>query len=86
MLEKLRVWLRCWYLALRRDITDAMSTCFHCGRQGASVCSLVFPKRLCNGCATAVCRRAETPKHAHVNGVWTGSKQVAPFGHWSKRK
>jgi len=23
---------------------------------------------------------------ATVNGVYTGSKQTAPFGHWSKRK
>jgi hypothetical protein len=51
--------LRSYCLAFVRDWHDYWSLCYHCGRRGASVCSLVYPKRLCNQCGTALCRRAE---------------------------
>ena len=50
--------IRYLYLALARDWVDYWSHCWYCGRRGASVCSLVYPRRLCNSCATRVCRNS----------------------------
>ena len=58
MLRNLRNNLRMYWLTFLRGYKNAVSTCWKCGRYGAAVCSLVYPKRLCERCATAVCRRA----------------------------
>ena len=57
MLSKIRMWVRCSWLAFCRDYKDATSICYSCGRYGASVVSLVYPKRLCDACARSFSRR-----------------------------
>jgi len=59
MWEKIRQWIRAMWFIMCREYKTAISTCWQCGRYGASVCSLVYPKRLCDECATVVCRTAE---------------------------
>lgn len=49
---------RFFWLWLKREYEAANSYCYHCGKRGAHVTSLVYPKRLCDHCAAAVCRRA----------------------------
>lgn len=56
-LQTLRNKLRGLWLLLKREYQAANSYCFHCGKRGAHACSLVFPKRLCDPCATSVNRR-----------------------------
>ena len=56
-LARIKMWLRCNWLAFCRDYKDATSTCYSCGRYGASVVSLVYPKRLCDACARSFSRR-----------------------------
>jgi hypothetical protein len=58
MLESLKQWLRVEWFIFSREYKAAVSTCWKCGAYGAHVCSLVYPKRLCNTCAAAVSRRA----------------------------
>ena len=48
--------LRCFWLWFLNEVEFRRSQCYYCGAWGAAVCSLVYPKRLCNVCATAVCR------------------------------
>jgi hypothetical protein len=48
--------LRSYYLAFVRDWHVYWSHCYYCGQRGASVCSVFYPKRLCDACATAACR------------------------------
>ena len=57
--ELVRTHLRGFWFALVREYKDALSTCWQCGRYGASVCSLVYPKRLCDECSIVVCKTAE---------------------------
>ena len=57
MLSKIKMWLRCNWLAFCRDYKDSTSTCYSCGRYGASVVSLVYPKRLCKACEQSFQRR-----------------------------
>ena len=56
-LQSVRNKLRGLWLILVREYQAVNSYCFHCGKRGAHVVSLVFPKRLCDPCATAVNRR-----------------------------
>ena len=53
----MRNWLRFNWLAFCRDYKDATSVCYSCGRYGASVVSLVYPKRLCDACTRSFQRR-----------------------------
>jgi hypothetical protein len=64
MLKSLRMWLRnvrnnlrFYWLVFLRDYKDATSTCYSCGRYGASVCSIMYPKRLCEKCSRSFMRR-----------------------------
>jgi hypothetical protein len=56
-LARIRMWVRCSWLAFCRDYKDATSVCYSCGRYGASVVSLVYPKRLCKACEQSFQRR-----------------------------
>ena len=63
-MRKLKMWLRnmrnnlrFYWLVFLRDYKDATSVCYSCGRYGASVVSLVYPKRLCDACARSFSRR-----------------------------
>lgn len=51
--------IRSYWLWLVQEYKRANSMCALCGKWGASICSLVYPKRLCDGCATEVCRKAD---------------------------
>ena len=53
----MRNWLRFNWLAFCRDYKDATSVCYSCGRYGASVVRLVYPKRLCKACEQSFQRR-----------------------------
>ena len=53
----MRNWLRFNWLAFCRDYKDATSVCYSCGRYGASVVSIVYPKRLCDKCNASFQRR-----------------------------
>jgi len=50
--------LRCFWLYLVNEWQHFTSRCYYCGKRGASVCSLLYPKRLCDSCSTAASRRA----------------------------
>lgn len=58
MVNKLRPYL----LAFLRNWHDFWATCWRCGRMGASVHSLIYPKRLCNVCGTKLSRNPELLK------------------------
>ena len=57
MLQRIKSLIRAYWFILVREYHAANAYCFHCGKRGAHVVSLVFPKRLCDPCATAVNRR-----------------------------
>jgi hypothetical protein len=59
-LQNLRNKLRGLWFVLVREYRAANSYCFRCGKRGAHIASLVFPKRLCDLCATVVCRRYDS--------------------------
>jgi hypothetical protein len=52
--------LRFFWLWLVREYEAANAYCFNCGKRGANVSSIMYPKRLCDDCATAACRRVDT--------------------------
>src|ERR1035438_1876591 len=98
MLQNLRNHLRFYWLTFLRDLNQAFTRCQRCKLLGAYPCSIAACIPLCEHCQREetvrldlrstvdawVKERRENP--THVNGVYVGSKQVAPFGHWSKRK
>jgi hypothetical protein len=58
-MNKLKQWVRIWWLWLKKEFVIANSHCVRCGKRGASACSLANLAKLCDRCATAVCREAE---------------------------
>jgi len=58
-LRNLRNRLRFFWLWLVHEYQITTNYCQRCGIIGAAVCSLVYPKRLCNDCAKEVHRMLE---------------------------
>ena len=59
---RMRNKVRAWLFILQREWTAYWSHCWYCGRMGAHVSSIAYPKRLCGSCNTAMCRRVEFRK------------------------
>jgi hypothetical protein len=62
-MNKLKQWVRIWWLWLKKEFVIANSHCVRCGKRGASACSLANLAKLCDRCATAVCREYDTGEH-----------------------
>jgi hypothetical protein len=71
--------LRFFWLWLVREYEASNAYCFNCGKRGANVSSIMYPKRLCDGCATAACRRADVYVHVTTHNSLDTAAEKAEY-------
>jgi hypothetical protein len=68
-LESIRLWLRCNWLALVRDLEQLVTKCVHCGSLGAYPCSIAACIKLCTACQKeeTIWQAGIRTRHEHNN-------------------